>query len=72
MTDESLQSLADHYRSLALDAYAAAELIEEPSEQLLMRQIGLGYDHLAANVEARTRAAELAASVGQDQTVRRS
>ena len=58
MTDDA--ALAAHYRLLAHDAYAAAQLIQDPSECLLMHQIALGYQQLAANAEERERLARLA------------
>jgi hypothetical protein len=56
-------SAAAHYRALALDAYATAKLIEDPHNRRIMERVALGYENLAANAEARARAAELVASI---------
>jgi hypothetical protein len=64
MTDEPAPSLAAQYRALALDAYAAARLIVDPTEKGMMHQIALGYENLASNAEDRERAAQLAALAG--------
>ena len=56
-------SAAAHYRALAQDAYAAAKLIEDPCNRRILERVALGYEHLAANAEARQRTAELVATV---------
>jgi hypothetical protein len=53
-------SAAAHYRALALDALAAAKLIEDPHNRQIMERVALGYENLAAHAEAR---AELVASI---------
>jgi hypothetical protein len=53
MANHDHATLAAHYRQLALDAYAAAQLLDDPAEKLLMHQIGLGYEHLAAKAAER-------------------
>ena len=56
-------SAAAHYRALALEALAAAKLIEDPHNRRIMERIALGYENLAAHTEARARTAELVASI---------
>jgi hypothetical protein len=41
MSEFPSSSLAGHYRALALDAYAAARLMEDPHEKLTMQHIVL-------------------------------
>ena len=53
MSDCPSSPMAGHYRALALDAYAAARLIEDPHEKLTMQHIAQGYEHLAVIVEKR-------------------
>ena len=42
MKDEPGPMLATHYRALAVDAYTAAQRLEDPGERLIMHQIALG------------------------------
>jgi hypothetical protein len=56
-------SAAVHYRALALDAYAAAKLIDDPHNRRIMERVALGYENLAAHAEAWAGTAELVASI---------
>ena len=56
-------SAAAHYRALALDAYEAAKVIEDPHNKRIMQRVAMGYENLATNAEARHKTAELVASI---------
>ncbi|HTJ31414.1 MAG TPA: hypothetical protein VL346_12985 [Acidobacteriaceae bacterium] len=56
-------STAAHYRALALEAYEAAKVIEDPHNKLIMQRVAMGYENLATNAEARQKTAELVASI---------
>jgi hypothetical protein len=61
--DNSAPSIADHYRALADDAYAASDgCVKIPS---IMRQIAVSYHRLAAIADAEERSAQLSAFAGR-------
>jgi hypothetical protein len=56
-------SRAAHYRTLALNAYEAARVIEDSVNKRIMQRVALGYENLAAHAETLERTAELVASI---------
>jgi hypothetical protein len=56
-------SRAAHYRALALDAYEAAKVIEDPYNKRIIQRVAMGYENLATNAEARQKTGELVASI---------
>ena len=52
-----------HYRALALDAYEAAKVIEDPHNKRIMQRVAIGYENLASHAEALERTTQLVASI---------
>jgi hypothetical protein len=53
MHDNTKPPAAQRWRTLAVDAYAVAEGMTDQAAKRTMRQIALGYEHMAVQAEAR-------------------
>jgi hypothetical protein len=45
---------AEHYRALALEVHAMAAQMTDLEAQHMLRQIAIGYEHMASIIERRT------------------
>ena len=53
MSDNTQPPAAQRWRALAEDSYTLAETLTDAEAKATMRQIALGYEHMALNAERR-------------------